>query len=152
MDLNGDLQRSGNALTEVMRQQVESRTTLDNIDEAIETLKVYPFASGVLGSEWAKQDIDERRVFTGATLKYQSGAPSKPIFLGFMTCIVRAASYCKPGVKIHFILDSNPQTQGWSSICYSELKRLARSDRHLAESNGRSHVFVQRNRTSAASG
>src|ERR1700727_2384272 len=41
MDLNGDLQRSGNALTEVMRQQVESRTTLDNIDEAIETLKVY---------------------------------------------------------------------------------------------------------------
>jgi hypothetical protein len=40
MDLNGDLQRSGNALTEVMRQQVESRTTLDNIDEAIETLKV----------------------------------------------------------------------------------------------------------------
>jgi hypothetical protein len=44
MDLNGDLQRSGNALTEVMRQQVESRTTLDNIDEAIETLKVYILA------------------------------------------------------------------------------------------------------------
>jgi hypothetical protein len=40
LDLNGDLQQSGSGLTSVMRQQIESRTTLENIDEAIDTLKV----------------------------------------------------------------------------------------------------------------
>jgi hypothetical protein len=40
LDLNGDLQRSGDSLTSVMRQQVENQTTLENIDEAIETLQV----------------------------------------------------------------------------------------------------------------
>ena len=40
IELNGDLQNSGNALTSVMRQQIESQTTLENIDEAIDTLTV----------------------------------------------------------------------------------------------------------------
>ena len=40
IDLNGDLQNSGNALTSVMRQQIEAQTTLENVDEAIGTLKV----------------------------------------------------------------------------------------------------------------
>lgn len=41
IDLNSDLQNSGNDLTSVMRQQIETQTTLENIDEAIDTLKVY---------------------------------------------------------------------------------------------------------------
>lgn len=40
LELNGDLQQSGNALTSVMREQIEAQTTLENIDEAIDTLKV----------------------------------------------------------------------------------------------------------------
>lgn len=40
VDLNGDLQGSGNVLTSVMREQIEAQTTLENIDEAIDTLKV----------------------------------------------------------------------------------------------------------------
>ena len=40
LELNGDLQKSGNALTSVMRQQIEAQTTLENIDEAIDTLNV----------------------------------------------------------------------------------------------------------------
>ena len=48
VDLNGDLQRSGNSLTQVMRQQVENRTTLENIDEAIDTLKVCIHETAVL--------------------------------------------------------------------------------------------------------
>ena len=40
LDLNGDLQSSGASLTSVMRQQVENQSTLENIDEAIETLQV----------------------------------------------------------------------------------------------------------------
>jgi hypothetical protein len=38
--MNGELQKSGNALTQVMRQRLESQTTLGNIDEAVETLQV----------------------------------------------------------------------------------------------------------------
>lgn len=75
---------------------------LDKLLRVIETLKIYQFASGVLGAEWAKQDIDERRIFTGATPKYQSGAPSKPIFLGFMTCVIRAASLLQTWSKDSF--------------------------------------------------
>jgi len=44
IDLNGELQSSGNALTSVMRQQIEAQTTLENIDEAIDTLKVNPLS------------------------------------------------------------------------------------------------------------
>jgi hypothetical protein len=40
LELNGDLQKSGNGLTSVMREQIEAQTTLENIDEAIDTLKV----------------------------------------------------------------------------------------------------------------
>jgi hypothetical protein len=40
IDLNGEMQKSGNALTAVMRQQIGAQTTLENIDEAIDTLKV----------------------------------------------------------------------------------------------------------------
>lgn len=40
MDLNHELQKSGSALTLVMREHLESQTTLQNIDEAIETLQV----------------------------------------------------------------------------------------------------------------
>jgi exocyst complex component 6 len=40
LELNDDLQKSGNSLTSVMRQQIEKQTTLRNIDEAIDTLNV----------------------------------------------------------------------------------------------------------------
>jgi len=42
MELNSDMQKSGSALTEVMRRQIEAQTTLENIDEAIDTLKASP--------------------------------------------------------------------------------------------------------------
>ena len=39
VELNEDMQKSGNGLTAVMRQQIEAQTTLENIDEAIDTLQ-----------------------------------------------------------------------------------------------------------------
>jgi len=39
VDLNNELQKSGNALTLVMREHLQSQTTIQNIDEAIETLQ-----------------------------------------------------------------------------------------------------------------
>jgi len=108
----------------------------DKLLKVIESRKIYPFASGVIGEEWLKASVDHRRFFTGATRKYPCGAPSKPIFVGFMTCVVRVASHCHPGVKVNFIFDNNPQTVGWASICYSEMKALVTEDRSLTASMG----------------
>ena len=40
LGLNDELQEAGTGLTAVMREQIESQTTLENIDEAIDTLNV----------------------------------------------------------------------------------------------------------------
>jgi hypothetical protein len=55
-----------------------------------------------------------------------------------MTCVIRVASHCHPGVKVNFVFDDNAQTIGWASICYSDLKRMAieDDDRSLAASLG----------------
>ena len=44
VELNSDMQKSGNGLTAVMRQQIEAQTTLENIDEAIDTLQASPLS------------------------------------------------------------------------------------------------------------
>ncbi len=105
---------------------------LDRLLNVIESKKIYPFATGVLGSEWGKHKIGHRRYFTGATVEHPTGAPSKPIFLGFMTCVLRVATHCHAGVKVNFVFDDNPQTMGWASICFSDLKKITRSDRALS--------------------
>jgi hypothetical protein len=53
-----------------------------------------------------------------------------------MTCVVRVASHCHPGVKVNFVFDDNPQTVGWASICYSGMKALVTKDRSLTASMG----------------
>jgi len=40
LGLNDELQGAGASLTAVMREQIDSQTTLENIDEAIDTLNV----------------------------------------------------------------------------------------------------------------
>jgi hypothetical protein len=50
--------------------------------------------------------------------------------------VVRVTSHCHPGVKVNFVFDSNPQTMGWATVCYSEMKRLAANDRSLSASMG----------------
>ena len=112
------------------------REFLDKLLKVIESRKIYPFASGVIGEEWVKQNVYDRRFFTGATRKYPSGAPSKPIFLAFITCVTRVLSHCHPGVKVHFVFDSNPQTMGWASICYAQLRTLSATDRQFGDSLG----------------
>ena len=48
IELNMDMQKSGKALTSVMRQELETQTTLRNIDEAIDTLNVLLSLAGFL--------------------------------------------------------------------------------------------------------
>ena len=78
----------------------------------------------MLASEWKKQTVSDKRMFTGATEKYPTGKPSKSIFLALERCVIRVADYCKDGIKAHYFIDSNKQLDAWATICYSEIKRL----------------------------
>jgi hypothetical protein len=100
---------------------------LDRLLSVIESRKIYPFASGVLRSEWDKHNLPWRRVWTGATREHPTGAPSKPIFLGFATNVIRITSYCKPGTVVDFVFDQNKQTEEWAHFCYAGLTTVDRS-------------------------
>jgi hypothetical protein len=43
LDMNDNLQKAGKALTSAKRREIESRTTLENIEEATDALKVCHF-------------------------------------------------------------------------------------------------------------
>lgn len=103
---------------------------IDRLLSVVESRKIYPFASGVLRSEWEKHNLAWRRVWTGATPEHPSGAPSKPIFLGFVTNVIRITSYCKPGMVVNFVFDQNKQTEGWAHFCYAGLKEVDPSLTH----------------------
>ena len=115
---------SGNRVSEYKNWD-DARATrfLNGLLSAIERTDIYPFACGVLGGEWGKQTLDNRRYLTGATPNYPTGAPSRAIFLPFQVCVFRVTSYCKPGLKVHFVFDHQRETIGWASICYAELRR-----------------------------
>jgi hypothetical protein len=83
--------------------------------------KLFPFAHGVRRSEWNKQSQPERQLLCGG---HSLKAPDNPMFMAFRVCILRTISYCRPGVVMHFALDSNKNTDPWALICYGELKRL----------------------------
>lgn len=103
---------------------------LDSLLTIIEdSNSIHPFASGVLATEWNQQSIDDRRMFTGASKLHPSGKPSKSMFLSFQRCVIRTATYCKPGIRVHYFIDEDKQTDAWATICYGELKRKYKEDR-----------------------
>lgn len=120
---------------------------LDRLLSVVESRKIYPFASGVLRSEWDKHGIQWRRVWTGATREYPSGAPSKPIFLAFVTNVVRITRYTKLGIPVNFVVDEDKQTEGWAHDCYAGLKTsepsLARRLGELSFADGEIAVPLQ---------
>ena len=122
---------SGNIADGAKRKLLEF---LDRLLRVIESRKIYPFASGVLRSEWDKHDLEWRRVWTGATREHPSGAPSKPIFMAFVTNVISITRYCKPGIVVNFVFDQNKQAEGWAHFCYAGLKTIDRSlTRRLGE-------------------
>jgi len=98
--------------------------------------KIYPFAHGVSRSEWNKRSTEERKLLCGGE-RGNLTAPNNPMFMAFQTCVIRTSAYCDPDVAMHFVLDSNQNTDAWASICYVELKRLlARAGDPMADRLG----------------
>jgi hypothetical protein len=96
---------------------------IDRLLWAIGNSVIYPFAVGVVSSEWNRQTVAHRRILTGSSIQHPSGAPTKGIFLAFRWSVLRTASYCRRNIKIDYIFDDDPKTSGWAAICYAELKK-----------------------------
>ncbi|HKF51947.1 MAG TPA: DUF3800 domain-containing protein [Candidatus Acidoferrales bacterium] len=120
---------------------------LDRLLHVIESRKIYPFASGVLRSEWDKHGVQWRRVWTGATREHPSGAPSKPVFMAFVTNVIRITGYCRVGTVANIVVDEDRQMEGWANLCYAGLKStepsLARRLGELSFADGEIAVQLQ---------
>lgn len=94
----------------------------------IEAAKIYPFACGVLRSEWDKLTPQERKLYTGGTQPHLSGCPSKRHFWGFQVSVIRAALYCEPHLGIDYVLDFDRNSAGWATKCFRQLKKDAQNN------------------------
>jgi hypothetical protein len=85
--------------------------------------RIFPFSVGVQNEEWKKQSLENKRILSGASRKYPTGKPSKSMFLAFQRCVLRVASYCNPGIRVHYFFDDDHgKNSAWAYICYSNLK------------------------------
>jgi hypothetical protein len=88
---------------------------------------VVPFGCGVLGAEWNEQPLSLREVITLADRPEKA----KSMFIPFQRNIYRAASYCKPGVRMHFVIDDSTEPKVKSGIhrCFDAVKHSSVSDK-----------------------
>lgn len=107
-----------------------ARRFLADLLEVIRANRVYPIAGVLVMEEWRRLTKEERRWLTGAVLRkigeksklITEGAPNKPYFLPFHHCVIKAALYCKPGIRVHFTLDANKNIEGWAVKLFQALK------------------------------
>lgn len=116
---------------------------MEELLRVIGSVKVHPFAFGVLSSEWSKRTSWQKKILSGGSGKSLNNAPQNPMFMSFQTAILRICRYCHEGVAMHFVMDSNANTNGWSAICYNKAKKeLATSEwGHLKPENLGDLVF-----------
>lgn len=85
---------------------------------------VVPFGCGVLGAHWNAQPLTLRELITLADRPQRAMSMLVP----FQRNIYRAASYCKPGVQMEFVVDQCKMANVESGLlrCYAGIKDQAR--------------------------
>jgi hypothetical protein len=82
------------------------RPMLMELAQTIEKYAIYPVSMGIVIEGFNSFTYQQRRWLTGATAHsgklVTSGCPTKPYFVPFQLCLMRVASYVKPGRKAHF--------------------------------------------------
>lgn len=79
--------------------------------------RIFPVSCAMLMAEWDKLKRDEQAYLTGAQyvrngVMATPGAPKKPYFVPFLTCIKTILSYCKPGHIVNFSFDDSRNFSG----------------------------------------
>ncbi len=106
------------------------REFMEELLGVIGCTEIYPFASGVLRSEWMRLTVRERKILCGGKPPNLASVSANPIFLPFQQCVARSAIYCKPGIRIHFVFDDDKKTSAWAPSCYQQLKALVTEEGH----------------------
>jgi hypothetical protein len=125
------------------------RDFIDRLLRVIHGHKIYPFACGVRIADWNQLSELYRKVFCGKYLSLQANPNThRPIYLPLQRCILRAASYCRDGLNMNFVLDSNQTISANALACFSDLKASLLKDREpIAEKLGSLHFSDRRRAT-----
>ena len=103
------------------------RSFIDRLLSVIEDSRITPFVCGVLNADWEKVPLAYRRAAT-PRLAREKNDDLRPLYLSFSVAVVKAAAYCKPGIRMHFFVDNGPLA-GRIAQRYSDLKKSAEEDR-----------------------
>ncbi len=105
------------------RQRLEE--FLGHLVSVIENTAIFPFASGILRSEWSRLTLREQKILCGGIPPNLEQSSANALFLPFQYSIARLTMNCNPGLVMHLFFDDNKQTNAWATICYTRLKALA---------------------------
>jgi len=101
---------------------------LDDLLDVITKAKIHPVGAVVVMEHWHPLDADEREYLTGGLYKggkfRPRGAPKKPYYLPFQSCILNAARYTSLGKKMHFRFDWNKHLKGHAQELYKKFKTI----------------------------
>lgn len=79
---------------------------IDKLLQVLESSKVTPFAYGVSINAWENRSDFWKRIFVGPG--FGKGKAHDPLFLSFQIAVSKTVTYCKPGKKMHFVYDLDP--------------------------------------------
>jgi len=101
---------------------------LDGLLRTIEETEIYPFASGVLLSDWKQLTLREKKIVCGGVPPDLAQASANPMFLPFQYVIARMLVHCNPSIALHLFFDEDKQSKPWAEICHSRLRGILKLD------------------------
>jgi len=101
---------------------------LNELLDAISDTNIHPVGATLVMEHWHPLDTNEREYLTGGVSwsgKFRPrGAPNKPYYLPFQSCILNAARYVPNGKKMKFRFDWNKQLKGHARQVFKFLKTI----------------------------
>lgn len=121
-------------------------TFIDRLLTVIQEHKVYPFAFGVLASDWQQAPIHLRRVYAG--FKHTTTEKDKhlrAIYLAVQCAFVRIARYCRRDKVMHFFIDQDRKISGHVLECFTKLQSESKAEHDELWTHLGSLTFAQSN-------
>jgi hypothetical protein len=93
--------------------------------------KIAPLSVGIFVEGFESFSLDERKYFTGGTLKPNgqmqgSASPNKPYFVPFQHVITRICEYSPVGGKAHFFFGLDRLFYGYASVLFEQMANSPR--------------------------
>lgn len=98
--------------------------------------KIHPICAGLSIDDFNTFSHEERRFFTGAGVNQNSklttsGAPSKPYFFLFQTCVISISHYTSKGSKAHFFFGLGRPFAEYATALFAQILNSKPQDSKL---------------------